>query len=238
MGAYPARMEPTLLDDPRAALLSPSARRLLRRPRPRFRGVLHRWATLGSVPAGIALIVGADGPRAIWSMVLFSIGSSAMLGVSAITHARDWPIDRVELLVRLDHSTIFLTFATSSTPIALLALDAPGSGWLLGFAWAGAAIGIGAEWTPIHPPAGVMNTAFLVFGASILVFTPWLISALGVIDLLLLFGGGAAYAVGAVVVGARRPDPWTDVFGYHEIWHVFVAVGAALHYLLAARLAW
>jgi hemolysin III len=231
-------MEPTLLDDPRAASLSPSARRLLRRPRPRLRGVLHRWAALLSFPVGVLLAVGADGSRAVWSVVIFSAGSSAMLAVSAVTHARDWSIDRVELLVRLDHSAIFLTFATSSTPVALLGLDAPGSGWLLGFAWAGAVFGIGAEWTPIHPPAGVMNTIFLVFGASILVFTPWLISALSVVDLLLLFGGGAAYAIGAVVVGARRPDPWTDVFGYHEIWHVFVVVAVASHYLLVARLAW
>jgi len=96
-------------------------------------------------------------------MVIFSVGSSAMLAVSAVTHARDWSIDRVEFLVRLDHSAIFLTFATSSTPIALLGLDAPGSGWLLGFAWVGALVGIGAEWTPVHPPAGVMNAIFLVF---------------------------------------------------------------------------
>ena len=171
-------------------------------------------------------------------MVIFSLGSSAMLAVSAITHARDWSISRVELLVRFDHSAIFLTFATTSTPVAVLGLDAPGSGWLLGFAWAGAVVGITAEWTPIHPPAGVMNTAFLIFGGSMLVFTPWLISALSIVDLLLLCGGGAAYATGAVVVGARRPDPWTDVFGYHEIWHVFVVIAAVCHYLLAARLAW
>ncbi len=238
LSAYPEDMEPTLLDDPRAASLSPSARRLLRRPRPRFRGVLHRWAAIASVPLGILLVVGADGARASWSMVIFCFGTSAMLSASAITHARDWPIERVEMLIRLDHSAIFLTFATASFPLAVLAVDAPASGWMLGLAFLGSGVGIAAEWMPFHPPPGVMNAAYLVFGAALLIFTPWLFSALSILDLLLLFGGGAAYVVGAVVVGARRPDPWTDVFGYHEIWHVFVVLAAACHYLLAARLAW
>ncbi len=233
-----AMLEPTLLDDPRAASLSPSARRLLRRPRPRFRGVLHRWAALASFPVGAFLVAGADGPRAAWSMLVFSVGTSLMLTASAITHARDWPIERVEFLVRLDHSAIFFTYATGSTPIALLALDAPVAGWMLGFAWVGATLGILAEWTPFHPPPGVMNAAYLAFGCSMLVFTPWMISALSLGQLGLLFGGGLAYVVGAIVVGARRPDPWTDVFGYHEIWHVFVTLGAACHYGLAASLAW
>ena len=171
-------------------------------------------------------------------MVLFSIGVTAMLGVSALVHYRDWRIEQVELMVRIDHSAIFVMFATSPAPIALLALDAPVSGWLLGVSWAGSAMGICAEWLPIHPPAGVMNAAYLVFGWSMLVFTPWMIAALTVGQTALLFGGGAAYTVGAVVVGARWPDPWRDSFGYHEIWHVFVVVAVVFHVGLAASLAW
>ena len=53
-----------------------------------------------------------------------------------------------------------------------------------------------------------------------------------------LLGGGAAYTVGAIVVGARWPDPWTDSFGYHEIWHVFVVIAASLHTAMAVSLAW
>jgi hemolysin III len=225
-----------LLDDPRAEGLSSSARRLLRRPRPRYRGLLHRYAALASVLVGIGLTIGADGVRATVAMGIFSAGTSAMLGVSALVHVRDWPIERVELLVRLDHSAIFLMFATSPTPIALLALDAPVSGWLLGVAWIGASVGIIAEWIPIHPPSGVMNAAYLVLGWSMLAFIPWMISALTVAQVVLLLAGGAAYTTGAIVVGARWPDPWPDSFGYHEIWHVFVVVAVVLHVAMAISL--
>jgi hemolysin III len=226
-----------LLDDPRADLLSPSARRLLRRPRPRFRGLLHRWAALASVVVGVVLTVSVDGSRATTSMAIFSFGNTAMLGISAIVHLRDWPIERVELMVRLDHSAIFLMFATTATPIAMLGLEAPVAGWLLAVAWTGAVLGIVAEWVPVHPPAGVVNGAYLVLGWSMVVFIPWMLSGLTVGEVALLLGGGAAYTMGAVVVGARRPDPWTDTFGYHEIWHVLVVVAVGLHTAMAVSLA-
>ena len=170
-------------------------------------------------------------------MLVFAIGVSAMLGVSALVHWRDWSVEQVEFLVRLDHATIFFMFATTGTPVATLGLDPPMSGWLLAVVWTGALVGIIAQWIPVHPPAGVINGAYLVFGWSLLVFMPSMISALSLGQLGLLLGGAAAYTLGAIVVGARWPDPWTDTFGYHEIWHVHVVVAVVCHGALAASLA-
>ena len=227
-----------LLEDPRADSLSPSARRLLRRPRPKYRGVLHRWAAMVSIPAGAILVIGADGAEAKLAMFVFSLGALAMLGTSAIVHLRDWPIERVESLVRFDHAAIFLTYATTATPISLLALDGQPSLWLLGATWVGAAVGITLEWAPFHPPAGVVNAIFFAFGGVVPVFAPWLIEAFTLSQGIWFVGGLLMYALGAFIVGARYPDPFTDVFGYHEIWHVFVVVAIGAHYALAIDLAW
>lgn len=230
-------MKGPLLDDPRADGLSAAARRLLRRPRPQYRGVLHRWAALACIPIGIVAVVAADGARAKVAIGVFAIGVLAMLGASAITHLRDWPIERVEGLVRLDHSAIFVMFATSATPIAMLAMDGGRMWTLLAFAWAGSAAGVVLEYLPFHPPRGLVNTVYLTFGGSFLLFLPWLLDALTGAELVILLAGGMAYTVGAIIVGSQWPDPWTDVFGYHEIWHVLVVVGAAAHYALALQLA-
>ena len=218
--------------------LSAAAVRLLRRPRPRYRGYLHRWAALAAIPLGVTLTVFAEGMRAQFPMLLYSFGITAMLGVSAVVHGRDWSAERVELLVRIDHSVIFLMFGTCATPIALLGLDPPVSGLLIAVAWTGTLLGIAAEWLPLHPRAGFMNGAYLGFGWSMIVFTPWLVTSLSIPESILLFGGGAAYTLGAVVVGARRPDPWPDTFGYHEIWHVHVVVAVVCHTLLVISLAY
>ena len=216
--------------------LSSSARRLLRRPRPRYRGLLHRWAAPASIPVGVGLAILADGGRATVAAIVFSVGTFFMLVISAVVHSRNWEVNQVETLVRLDHSAIFLMFATSGTPIAWLGLDGRASTWMLVVLWAGATVGIVTEWLPVHPPAGIMNAAYLTFGWGCVAFLPWLVTDLDPGQLLLLFGGGAAYTVGAVVVGARRPDPWPATFGYHEIWHVLVVVAVVAHTALVADL--
>ena len=150
---------------------------------------------------------------------------------------RDWPIEKVEMLVRLDHSAIFVMYATSATPIALLALTDGQATVVLGFAFVGALFGVLAEYLPFHPPRGLVNTIYLTFGLSFLVFIPWMLDGLTVDQFVVLLIGGAFYGVGSIIVGAQWPDPWTDVFGYHEIWHVFVVIAAAIHYGLALQLA-
>ena len=46
--------------------------------------------------------------------------------------------------------------------------------------------------------------------------------------------GGVVYTLGAVVYASKRPDPLPKVFGFHEIWHLFVLGGSALHYAAIA----
>lgn len=235
--SYPCLlMESSVLDDPRVQNLSETARRLLRRPRPRFRGHLHRWATAVAVPGGVLATAAADGPGQTVSMAVFAVGTVFMLGASALTHWRDWPVERVELMARLDHSAIFVMFATSATPIAQYGIGGGRGTFVLIFAWVGAATGIIAEFVPIHPPRGVVNGVYLGFGASFLAFLPWLAGGLTSGQLTLLLCGGGAYALGALVVGAQWPDHWGETFGYHEIWHLFVVAAAGFHYLLALQL--
>ena len=50
--------------------------------------------------------------------------------------------------------------------------------------------------------------------------------------LVLLAAGGLVYSAGFVIYVIERPNPWPGIFGFHEIWHVLVAVAAFLHYLL------
>jgi hemolysin III len=49
-------------------------------------------------------------------------------------------------------------------------------------------------------------------------------------QLSLLLAGGVSYTVGALIYALQRPDPWPEVFGHHEIWHLFVLLGAGCHF--------
>jgi hemolysin III len=59
---------------------------------------------------------------------------------------------------------------------------------------------------------------------------PQLVQYLGMVGTVLLAGGGLAYSAGALVYARRRPNPALAVFGYHEVFHLLMVGGVALHF--------
>jgi hemolysin III len=49
--------------------------------------------------------------------------------------------------------------------------------------------------------------------------------------LLWLVAGGIFYTVGAVIYAIKKPNPIPGVFGFHEIWHIFVILGTTAHFV-------
>jgi hemolysin III len=44
--------------------------------------------------------------------------------------------------------------------------------------------------------------------------------------------GGILYTVGGYVYTTETPNPYPGRFGFHEIWHIFVVLAAASHWIL------
>ena len=75
---------------------------------------------------------------------------------------------------------------------------------------------------------------FLVVSWWPILFIGAIADGLGSTGLTLLLASAAIYTLGAFVVGSQWPNPNPLVFGYHEIWHIFVIVANALHTVLVA----
>jgi hemolysin III len=56
----------------------------------------------------------------------------------------------------------------------------------------------------------------------------------GVAPAALMLAGGLLYMVGAFSYHRRRPDPYPSVFGYHEVFHVYVCAAATCQYVAIA----
>jgi hemolysin III len=136
---------------------------------------------------------------------------------------------------RIDSSAIFLLIAGTYTPICLALGDGRGH-ILLATVWTGAFIGMLASVAWPHAPKPLMACIYVLLGWVFIVAASGVSVAMGRDALLLLVTGGVVYTAGAVVYALRRPDPFPTVFGYHEIFHLFVIGGAACHFA-AVRLA-
>lgn len=210
---------------------SSSVQRTLGLPRPKWRGVMHRWAFWASIPIALVATVLAGGLLDSFAVAVFGIGVSAMLGISARVHEPEADPKKLEVLFQWDHSGIFFCMATGATAIGLMGLEGNRRIILLSVYWAGALVGFATIWLSIRLPRGVTNLIYLAIGWTALPMGPALLDSSGALGLTLLLVGAAFYSVGALVVGFQWPNPDPHVFGYHEIWHVMVIIAAAIHWV-------
>ncbi len=201
------------------------------RTKPRLRGVSHEIAAFAAAPAALALIAGAASSRARAVAAVYGVSLFGLFCISAVYHRPQWAPRARRLVERIDHSAIFVFTAATYTPLCIRL--GPGAGHaLLGTMWVVAVLGIvfSVAWGSAPKPlrAGV----HVLLGWTFLPLAPTMLGALGAEAFRLLVGGALVYTVGALVFAFRRPDPFPETFGFHEIFHLLVIAGAACHYVM------
>ena len=202
--------------------------------KPRLRGVLHDRAFFASLVAGVALVLIAQTPRAVFAASVFALSVSALLGVSALYHQVDWSPEARGRMRRLDHSMIFLLIAGTYTPFAMLVLEGTFATVLLAVVWGAAIVGSLVELALADHSKWIMATICVALGWVSVIALPQISDAIGVTGTVLLALGGVAYTVGAIIYAAKKPDIVPGVFGYHELFHALVLVAIALQYSVIA----
>jgi hemolysin III len=199
--------------------------------RPALRGWFHVIAVLAVVAGAALLLVVADSARAYVGGAVFAASLFLLYGTSATYHRVHWAPTARRVVKRLDHAMIFVLIAGTYTPLCLqvsLAWGIP----MLSVVWGIAGAGIVLKLLWPDGPRWLSVALYVALGWLALAAVSELVTWFSVVELALLGIGGALYTVGGVVYAIRRPDPWPRVFGYHEIFHLFVVAGSALHYSL------
>ncbi|BDG05515.1 PAQR family membrane homeostasis protein TrhA [Anaeromyxobacter oryzae] len=208
-----------------------SAVQLAAPAKPKLRGVSHQIAAFAALPAAVALVLRARTGTAALGALVYGASLVLLFSVSATYHRMHWPIAARRIIARVDHSAIFVLIAGTYTPFCLLL--GPGTGHrLLAIVWAGAAVGIAIVIWLTGTPKPVRAAIYVLLGWFIVPVAGALRAAMGDHALMLLFGGGFFYTVGAVIYALRRPDPFPRVFGFHEIFHLLVVAAAACHFVV------
>lgn len=203
---------------------------------PLLRGVMHQWAAVLALSFSVVLITLAHSARPRVAAVVYAVGLVGCLGVSAAYHRGRWSSHVKAFLCRVDHSTIFLLIAGTATPIALLTLHGAFGASMLLVYWLGAGCGIAIALLWKKPPVWAEVGPYLLLGWLGLLALPGLVAHEGLLGVILLAAGGALYSVGAILYALERPNPWPRVFGFHEVFHVFVVAAASTHAVLISIL--
>lgn len=195
--------------------------------RPRLRGVADIFAAAAAVPAATALVACARPGAATLAALVYAASLVILLVGSAVYHRPNWSLTTARWLRKFDHANIYLLIAGTCTPLALVIDD---GAWLLAAMWTAAALGVLKTFLWPHAPRKISALLYVLMGTLTFPCAPALRAASGGSFVLLVLGG-FFYLIGAVVYAARWPNPDPLVFGYHELFHLFVFAAALAHFL-------
>ena len=162
---------------------------------------------------------------------IFGLSLIALYSASALYHLLPVSPAATARLRRLDHMMIFILIAGTYTPVCVLALEGGWRAGLLGLVWTLALCGVALKLLWMEAPRWLSVGVYLAMGWLAVIAASAIFRAVPPGGMAWILGGGLVYSVGAVIYGLKWPDPAPGVFGFHELWHLFVLAGSACHFL-------
>ena len=157
-----------------------------------------------------------------------------LFACSAAYHLAHADARGLGILRKLDHSAIYLLIAGTYTPFCLLAFGGFWKWGLFAVIWSLALIGIVVKIFVMNAPRWVSAGTYVVMGWLCLGAVGEMLRVLPAGALAWLATGGVIYTLGAIVYITRILDFAPGRFGFHEVWHIFVILGAVAHFISIA----
>jgi hemolysin III len=203
-----------------------------------FNSISHLIGAALTLPAACFLIArGGDTPVKILSFAIYGISLFFMFGASGIYHASDASPKVLQRLRKIDHSAIYLLIAGTYTPFCAIAFSGLWRWGLLAIIWTLAVAGIVLKIFFIKMPRGVTAGIYVGMGWLSVFAAREFTAALSPKSITWLVAGGILYTVGAMIYITKKGDFSPGKFGFHEVWHIFVLLAAAAHFVAVASLA-
>jgi hemolysin III len=198
--------------------------------RPSWRGWIHTGVLPFVVAAGVLLVVFSEGWVAKTAAAVYFASSILLFGNSALYHRFNWKPFTKKLLKRIDHANIFLLIAGTYTPMAVSGLSSDKGVTLLIAVWIIAVLGIGFRVFWLSAPRWLYVPIYLAMGWIAVIYIVDFFYANWVMMTLVIIGG-LCYSVGAVIYGAKKPNPIPAHFGFHEIFHALTVAAFFCHWV-------
>ena len=194
---------------------------------------LTHWAgaLLGLIGLVALLIVGWSTPAKIISLAIYGVSLIAMFSASATYHMVQAKEKVLLILRKIDHSAIYLLIAGTYTPFCVNAFDGFWKWGMLSIIWSLALVGIIVKVFYIKAPRWLNAGIYVVMGWLCVGAAGQMLATLPVWVFAWLITGGVIYTLGAVVYITKIFNFVPGVFGFHEVWHIFVMLAAAAHFV-------
>ena len=194
---------------------------------------LTHWVGAILALAGLIalLIVGWGTPLKVVSLIIYGASLIFLFSASATYHMVQVKDKALEIFRKVDHAAIYCLIAGTYTPFCINAFTGFWKWGMLTIIWSLAIIGIVIKVFIIRSPRWLNAGIYVAMGWLCVGASGQLLAALPAWVLTWLIIGGVTYTLGAVVYSTKMFNFAPGVFGFHEVWHIFVLLAAAAHFV-------
>ena len=195
-------------------------------------GLTHFFAAfVAAIGLAILIVIGWGYPAKEISLIIYGLSLIMMFAASATYHMTLSTPKVLEVLRKIDHSAIYILIAGTYTPLCFNMFTGFWKWGMLTIIWALAFVGVGVKIFIVRAPRWVNAGVYLIMGWLGVIAIREMLVVLPIGALIWLLIGGIAFTLGALVYMTKILDFVPGVFGFHELWHIFVILGAAAHYI-------
>ncbi|MBK6577927.1 MAG: hemolysin III family protein [Sandaracinaceae bacterium] len=198
----------------------------------------HLAAALVALLLTYPLIRAGRTPAARVGIGVFSLGSVFLFAMSGTYHLLPMQTVARAVLLRLDHAAIWVMIAGTITALQMTSVTGVWRWAMTGVTWAAAITGLVLKTVYFHQFSEGAGLALYLGLGWLGSISFWRLVKLQGFDLakpILL--GGLVYTLGAIIDFAAPAHLVPGIVGPHELFHVAVMAGAALHAFGIHRLA-
>ncbi len=199
--------------------------------------LLDKEELLNVITHGAGLLLGAgflpiliyeaylsDKPYAMAGVVVYGFSLLLLYTMSTLYHAEKEPV-RKAFLQKMDHIAIYIMIAGTYTPFLLLFFEPSDQRFYLGLMWGIAFVGSLYKLFYTGKYTLISTFFYLLMGWMVVFMGKPIFEGLSTESLVWLLIGGLGYSFGTIFF------LWERLKFAHAIWHVFVLVGSASHFL-------
>lgn len=184
------------------------------------------------VGLAILIILCKNNISKLVTMTIYGLSMILLYGASSLYHWVQTTPQKELLLKKIDHIAIYFLIAGSYTPVFYYGLEGAWRWAMLISVWSLALLGMALKIWFIHAPRYVSSAFYVSLGWIALVPFLQLIKHLPSGAIILMAVGGVLYTMGAVIYATKIFDFFPKRFGFHEIFHLFIAAGSIVHFIM------
>lgn len=199
--------------------------------------ITHFIGMLMAIFAAVPLLIKAahePGHLYLTALTIYAASLILLYAASTTYHTVDISEKVNTILKKIDHMMISVLIAGTYTPICLLVLDRKTGIPLLLLVWGIAIAGILIKAFWVYCPKWFSSVLYICMGwTCVLAFTQ-ILNTLSPAAFGWLLAGGIIYTIGGIIYALKLPifNNRHKNFGSHEIFHLFVMVGSACHFIV------